>query len=405
MGVSRYWSPVQGGEIMSLICFWTAVCLLAYTAILFPILTILRGVLFRKPYKEADNTPNVTMVVAAYNEEKNIGEKIENILSLDYPKQKLEVLIASDGSTDQTEEIVRSYANQGIKLLALPRQGKQATLNDAVPFAHGDILVFSDANNAFARDAIRALVRPFGDPHVGGVAGNQTYLTGGKETGTNAECSYWNFDQMLKHFQSEAGNVTSATGSIYAIWCPLFRKVPPGVPDDFFISTNVIAQGSRLVYARKAVCYEPVTQSSDKEFKRKVRIITQGLYSVLLMKELLNPLRYGFYALQLFSHKFLRRLMYIPLMIVLLANPFLWNDGYFYKLTMLAQLGFYGGALLGLLLKGRLHGKLKILTMPFYFCMTYFAAMLATLNLFRGYRISVWETQRQETVSPSKLAH
>ena len=210
---------------------------------------------------------------------------------------------------------------------------------------------------------------------------------------------------MLKHFQSEAGNVTSATGSIYAIWNSLFRKVPPGVPDDFFISTNVIAQGFRLVFARKAVCYEPVTKSSDKEFKRKVRIITQGLYSVVLMRELLNPLRYGFYALQLFSHKFLRRLMFLPLIILLLVNPFLWNYGYFYQLTMLAQLGFYGLALLGLLSKGRLLGKVKILLMPFYFCMTYYAAMLATLNLLRGRRISSWETQRPESVSTSKLAH
>lgn len=391
---------------MSLICFWIAVGLLAYTAILFPVLTILRGLLFRKPYKEADHTPNVTLIVAAYNEENNIGGKIENILSLDYPKPKLEVLIASDGSTDHTEQIVRSYANKGIKLLALPRQGKQATLNDAVSFAHGDILVFSDANNTFALDAIRALVRPFADPEVGGVAGNQTYLREAVEgASSDAECRYWSFDQMLKHYQSEAGNVTSATGSIYAIWCPLFRKVPPGVPDDFYISSNVVAQGSRLVYARKAICYEPVTRSCDKEFNRKVRIITQGLYSVLLMRELLNPLRYGFYSLQLFSHKFLRRLMYLPLIALFLITPFLWDIGHFYKLTMLIQLGFYGVALLGLLFKGRLHGKLKILTMPFYFCMTYFAAMLATFNLLRGNRISYWETQRQESVGASKMAH
>ncbi len=389
---------------MSLILFWIAVGLLAYTFVLFPALIVLRGLLFRHPHSRADVTPSVSLIVAAHNEDKNIEAKIRNILSLDYPRQQLEVLIASDGSTDHTNEIVRAYADQGIQLLSLPRLGKQATLNVAVSAAHGDILVFSDANDIFALDAIRALARSFADPNVGGVAGNQIYLAqGAGSVSSDGERSYWSFDQRLKSYQGEAGNVTSATGSIYAIRRSLFRPVPPGVPDDFFISTAVIAQGFRLVFEREAICYEPVSGSSDREFARKVRIITQGLYGVLVMRELLNPFRHGFYAVQIFSHKLLRRLMFVPLIILMMVTPFLWSHGKFYQLTALAQTGFYGLALLGLIVDGKPSGMKKVLTIPFYFCMTYLASLLATLNLLRGHRISLWETQRPESISTSKL--
>jgi cellulose synthase/poly-beta-1,6-N-acetylglucosamine synthase-like glycosyltransferase len=389
---------------MSLIFFWSAVSLLVYTFVLFPALIIVRGLLFRKPHKRADSTPSVSLIVPAYNEEKCIEAKLKNISSLDYPSQELEVIIASDGSTDHTDEIVRTFAGQGIKLLSLPRRGKQEALNDAVSVTHGDILVFSDTNNVFAPDAIRALVSSFADPEVGGVAGNQTYMIEGKGgASSDGERSYWDFDQMLKHFQSEAGNVTSATGSIYAVRRSLFRNVPPGVPDDFFISTQVIAQGFRLVFAREAVCYEPVTESSNREFSRKSRIIMQGLYGMLVMRELLNPLRYGFYAIQIFSHKLLRRLMFLPLIVLILVTPFLWNYGLFYQLTMLAQIGFYSMALLGLLFDGKVSGKIKTFTIPFFFCMTYLASLLATLNLLRGRRVFFWETERIESISTLKV--
>ncbi len=390
---------------MSLFLFWLAVGILIYAFILFPALIVARGLLFPKPYHGAENAPSVSMIIAAYNEEKSIEAKINNALSLDYPRQKLEILIASDGSSDRTEEIVQAYVDQGIKLLALPRQGKLATLNSVVSAAQGDILVFSDANNTFALDAIQALVWPLADSQVGGVAGNQVYLSQGSgSVSSEGERSYWDFDQMLKYYQSEAGSVTSATGSIYAIRRALFRKVPLGVPDDFYISTAVIAQGARLVFAKKALCYEPVAQSSDQEFGRKVRIITQGLYGVYLMRELLNPFRYGFYALQFLSHKLLRRLMFLPLILLFLVTPFLWQLGLFYQLAMLAQVGFYSLALLGWLFGDRLSGKLKkIFTIPFYFCMTYLASLLATLNMLRGHRISFWETQRSESPSNPKV--
>lgn len=379
-----------------LILFWGAVALLFYTYVLFPLITVLRGILLRQPYQTAEIEPHVSVIIAAYNEQDDIGSKLTNVLSLDYPREKLEIIVSSDGSDDHTNLIVAGFADQGVKLLALPRQGKAGALNAGVAAATGDILVFSDANSIFSHNALRALVVPFADLSVGGVAGNQRYSSNAAAmAGNDGEQSYWNFDRKLKLFQSQAGNAISATGAIYAIRRSLFRTVPPGVTDDFVTSTSVIAQGYRLVFAPQAVAVEPVAGSSNREFGRKVRIITRGLRAVLVMRELLDPFRYGFYALQLFSHKVLRRLMFAPLLALLLVNPFLWNQGLFYQGTMLLQIAFYGCAALGWLWANTKVGRLKFFSIPYYFCMVYAAALIATLNILRGRTIDRWQPQHQ----------
>lgn len=379
------------------IIFWSALGLIVYTYAIFPLLTLLRGLLWRKPYHSAEITPRVSLIIAAYNEAQNIGAKLDNVLALTYPRQKLEVIVASDGSTDGTDEIVRGYTTHGIRLLSLPRGGKAPALNAAVAAATGDILVFSDANSMYAPNAIHALVRPFADPTVGGVAGNQVYL---KEKGGGAsgggEQSYWSFDRKLKQLQSAAGNAISATGAIYAIRRFLFQPVPGGVTDDFTISTGVITQGQRLVFAPDAIAYEPVAGSGDREFGRKVRIITRGLRAVIVRRELLNPFRYGFYALQIFSHKVLRRLVVIPLLLLLPASPLLWNQGWFYQAALAAQLVVYGCGLLGFVLSNSRWGKMNFFSIPFFFCMVNFASLLAAWNIIRGHRIERWEPQRRE---------
>jgi hypothetical protein len=168
------------------------------------------------------------------------------------------------------------------------------------------------------------------------------------------------------------------------------------VTDDFVTSTRVIAQGYRLVFAPDAVAHEPVAASSGMEFGRKVRVITRGLRAVLVMRELLNPFRFGFYALQLFSHKVLRRLVVFPLLILLVVSPLLWSEGLFYQAVTLLQVAFYGCAGLGMLLGSRTRSKLlKVFTIPFFFCMVNAASLIATLNVLRGYRIELWEPQRQ----------
>jgi cellulose synthase/poly-beta-1,6-N-acetylglucosamine synthase-like glycosyltransferase len=382
--------------MISLLLFWGALILLSYTYVIYPGIIFLRGLLLRKPYKNASITPYVSVIIAAYNEANNIGARLDNLLSLDYPRDLLEVIVASDGSTDRTDAIVSSYSKRGVRLLTLPRQGKFAALNAAVEASTGEILVFSDANSIYAPDAIRELVKPFADPIVGGVAGDQRYLKPASSGSSGeGERSYWSFDRMLKKSQSRSGNVISATGAIYAIRRGLFQSIPAGAVDDFVTSTRVIAQGYRLVFAEKAFAYEHVAASPKLEFGRKVRVINQGLNAVLAMRELLNPFRYHFYAIQLFSHKVLRRMMFIPLMVLFLVSPFLWREGFLYQAAIVGQVGFYGLALLGLIMDGRTRlGGLKLFSIPFFFCMVYAASLIATLQVLRGEKIRGWETRR-----------
>lgn len=383
--------------------FWGATGTVVYTYVLFPVLLFARAWLRPRPHAHGDGTPSVSIVIAARNEASTIGAKLENLLALDYPRERLEIVIASDGSTDGTEEIVRSYEEAGIRLLALPANGKAAALNAAVGASTGEILVFSDANSMYERDAVRMLVRPFADPSVGGVAGNQRYSAGDGADGTVVgERNYWSYDRALKMAESRAGNVVSATGAIYAVRRSLFREVPPGVTDDFVTSTAVIDQGYRLVFEPDAVAVEPPGASSDAEFKRKVRVMTRGLRGVWMTRSLLDPRRHGFYALQLASHKVLRRLMAAPLAVIAVTAALLTRRGRFYLAAALAQAVLYGFAAVGLVFGRTTLGRKKVFALPAFFVLVNAASLHALSNLLRRRTIDRWEPTREGEGRPSR---
>jgi len=264
-----------------------------------------------------------------------------------------------------------------------------------VAAAAGEILVFTDANSIFAPDALRAIVSPFADPAVGGVAGDQRYLsTDGVDSIAAGELRYWDLDRMLKAAESRAGNVISATGAIYAIRRELFDIVPDGVTDDFVTSTGVIVRGYRLVFAPTAVASEPVAETGALEFDRKVRVITRGLRSVLVRRALLNPFRHGFYAVQLFSHKVLRRMMVFPLMVIAVTSPFLWRRGRLYQAVTVIQLAVYGAGATGALLRDRDIARRRPFVVATFFCFVNLASIKAIWNLVSGHRIDRWEPQR-----------
>jgi cellulose synthase/poly-beta-1,6-N-acetylglucosamine synthase-like glycosyltransferase len=369
--------------------------LLAYTMAVFPVLVLVRGALRRRDPQIARIEPTVSIVIAARNEAAGIGRKMENLETLDYPRDRLEVLVASDGSTDGTNAIVEAYADRGIRLLALPRLGKAAMLNEAVAAAKGEILVFTDANSQFAPDALRELMAPFADRTVGGVAGDQRYAPAGGGT-AEGERRYWDYDRLLKHAESRAGNVISATGAIYAIRRALFEPVPEAVTDDFVVSTGVIERGRRLVFAPTAIAYEEVAPTTEVEFGRKVRIITRGLRAVIHRRRLLDPRRSGFYSVQLLSHKVLRRLLAVPLAAVAVGSVTLWREGTRYRLATIGQLAFYGAAVVGLLERPRALARHPLFALPAFFCMTNVAALLAALNVVRGRSIDRWEPARHD---------
>jgi len=382
-----------------MIIFWLMLALLVYVYGGFSVLVVLVAHARKRSVKQEDITPSLSLIIPVWNEEKAIAARLDNALALDYPADRLEIIVPSDGSTDRTEEMVRSYADRGVHLLALPRRGKIYGLKDAVNVATGELLVFSDANSMYERDALRKLARNFADPQVGGVCGNQVYLKNKKaDTASQGENLYWSFDKWLKQKESLTGSIVSAHGAIYAIRRSLYQ--PPAsaaVTDDFAISTAVIEQGYRLVFESEAIAYEEPMPAAAREFSRKVRIMNRGLCGVLLRRRLLNPLRYGFYAVILFSHKVLRRLVPIFLLMLLAASWLLQSRHDFFLFAAVAQTLFYAMAGCGYLLRRRRLGRLKFFYIPFFYCLANAAALLAIIKLLRGNRIEFWQPQRQGT--------
>jgi cellulose synthase/poly-beta-1,6-N-acetylglucosamine synthase-like glycosyltransferase len=383
--------------------FWLAATVLAATYVGLPALTILRGRFLRRPHQVADITPPVSVIIAAHNEVAVIGDRIENLLALDYPPDALEIVIASDGSTDGTDAAVARYASRGVRLITPGRVGKGAALEAAVAASSNDILVFSDANSLYAPDAMRALVRPFADPEIGGVAGNQVYLPKGNTSADATELGergYWDFDRLLKRAQSAAGSVTSGTGAIYAIRREHFGPIPEGITDDMLDTMRVIDGGRRLVFAEDAMAFEPVAQSRDLEFRRKVRIMTRSFRCLLLLRRLFDPRRTGWYAVQLFWHKVMLRTAALPLLALAIVSPALWSHGPIYRLATVGQAICYGLAIAGIALVRRPIGRQPLLAVPAYFTLVNAASLRALLNLVRGERIDRWTPER--VLGPSR---
>jgi len=373
--------------------FWSSLGILIYTYFIFPTITVLRGFLMKKPIKQKVGTdlPTVSLLIAAYNEADVIAAKLTNSLASDYPAAKMEVIVASDGSDDGTDQIVADYGGPQIHLLALERQGKNRAITRAAQAARGEILVFTDSDSMLEKDALRQLVTPFEDSQVGGVGGSYHYLRNG--TGGEGERTYWSFDRWLKILQSEAGNITGTTGHIYAIRRNLFVPVPPGVTDDAYISREVIRQQSRLVFAPNAIARGPIADPAG-EVRRKVRVTTRGLRCVWEQRYLLNPIVYGYYAIQLFSHKVLRRLMVFPILGLLLSSPWLWSQGFFYRWAMIGQLAFHSLAVVGYKKRDASIGRLKFFGFPYHLDMVNLATLAGVTKLLLGVRYDVWTVER-----------
>lgn len=377
------------------VLFWSAVITIAYTYIGYPLVVLARAAIRPRRLRSAPIEPSVSVVLAARNEAAAIGARLDNLLALDYPADRLEIIVASDGSDDETVAIARGYAARGVRILDLARVGKADALNAAVDVATGEILVFTDANTMFETGALRALVAPFADPEVGGGAGDQRYLPAGSDTTEAAgERSYWDFDRRVKLAESAAGSTVAATGAIYAIRRELFQPVIAGVTDDFITSTAVIDQDRRLVFVPDAVAWEPVAPSNRLEYRRKVRIMTRGLRGVAARRALLDPRRTGFYAIQLLSHKVLRRMMAIPLLVVALGAPLLWGQGLIYQLTTLGAAGVAGLGAVGLAAPGSRVGRHRIAGLASFFLLVNVASLEAAWNLATGRRIDRWEPRR-----------
>ena len=381
---------------MMKIAFWLSLAVIIYVYAGLPLLAGIVGKLRNRRVQKRPITPKISLIIAAYNEEDNIGEKLENVLALDYPSEDLEIIVASDGSNDATVSIVASYEDRGVRLLNLPRRGKIHALNDAVIHAAGEILVFSDANSIFEKQALRKLASNFADPEVGGVSGYLKYTESvDSDASGQGEHLYWSYEAWLKRMESLTGSIISANGAIYAIRRELYRSpAATAVTDDFAISTAVIEQGYRLVFDSEARCYEQPAPAASGEFGRKVRIMNRGLRGVILRKNLLNPFKYDFYSVVLFSQKILRRLVPFLLFILFVSSFLLSPQGSFHFWTFVTQILFYILACIGYLIRNTRLGQLKCFYIPFYYCLANAAALVAIINLIGGKRIEQWQPQR-----------
>ncbi len=381
--------------------FWLCVGSILYTYAGYPLLLALLSRRRPKPQPYPFHTPSVTLLITAYNEEQIIGDKIENALALDYPRDCLQILVADDGSVDRTAEIVRSFAARGVELVQHPpRRGKLAALNRAVPDARGDILMFSDASNFYNREMLQEIVRPFADPTVGAVSGAKVVRRGDGVLG-ESEGAYWKYESFIKEQETRLGCCTSATGEILAIRSELFEPPPDHIiNEDFFIGMQIVRRGYRIVYAPRARSSERVSASAQAEVERRARIIA-GRYQALAEWQRLLPFHRPGLVWQVVSHKFLRPFVPFAMAGALLANGLavlrpsrpgrLWLLGQPFNWIFLAlQLLFYASAWLGNRMERAGQSKL-----PFYL---YLPTFLVNSNLAAVIGLYRFLTRRQSTL-------
>ncbi|MBI5408631.1 MAG: glycosyltransferase family 2 protein [Nitrospirae bacterium] len=340
---------------------------------------------------EKDHYPAVTLVIAAHNEESLIEGKLENVLAVDYPKEKLQLVVASDASTDATNNIVRNYSAAGLELYEQKEhKGKSAALNYVVEnTARGEIIIFNDASAILEMDAVRKIVSHFSDPSVGAAAGRLSFKSEADSAITQSHGLYWKYEEFLRNRESDIGYLPFVSGAFYAIRKNLYTTVPEHMPDDSVSPLGVYKQGYRVCYAKDAVAYETGAEDAGGEFRIKTRGVVRELSSIFYFKELLTPLKYPMLSLVLISHRLLR--WAAPLMLIILFMLSLHLAGRpFYKILLWIQAVFYGLALCGFL-TGK---KVMILSMPFYYTLVNFAALWGLIKFFFGEKQATWKPVR-----------
>jgi cellulose synthase/poly-beta-1,6-N-acetylglucosamine synthase-like glycosyltransferase len=323
---------------------WLSICMVGYAYVGYPLLISVLSRLFGKepsaPLVDDAGLPAMTLLIAAFNEESVIADRIRNALASDYPAEKLRIVIASDGSSDRTVEIARSFVSHGVEVRGYStRRGKPAVLNSTVPETHGDVIAFSDANTTFERDSLRNLGRWFLDPNVATVCGRLVLIDG--TSGRNVDGLYWRYETFLKRCEARLGALLGANGGIYAMRRSAFVEVPANtVVEDFVMPLlSRLKCGGRIVYDNDAVAAEYTPPNIDSEFHRRARIGIGGFQTLPLLWPLLSPLQ-GWLALSFFSHKVLRWLCPLALVTALVTNAALLHNTV-YRVSFSVQAAFY----------------------------------------------------------------
>lgn len=372
---------------MAEVIFWLCLLLPFYAYVGYPLLLTLLAPLFKARRIEAARPMTVSVIIAAHNEARHIEDKLRMLLVQDYTPLGLQIILASDGSSDDTVARAQAVVDPRIEVLDLPRRGKTATLNTAVGHATGEILVFTDADNQWASDTLGHLLAPLNDPQVGACAGHMSIPVPGNGLSLG-DSLYRHYEGWLRRMENRTGCMVSADGALLALRRELLQWIPAEVNDDFFLSTCAAVGGKTIVYVESARVTDQGVDQANRQFRRRQRVTVGGLQSLAQRSELLNPLRHGLYAVALISHKLLRRLAPVLLVPLLLSNLWLWGEHGFYNLALIAQVLGYGVAIAGLLdVRHRLPKPFRLAA----FVVVTLAGMSAGLWQFlRGHRYPQW---------------
>lgn len=375
--------------------FWACVLVMGYVYAGYPLLVYLVSIVRPRAVKKGQVEPTVTVLITAYNEENAIREKLENTLAIDYPREKFEIVVASDGSTDRTDDIVREFAARGVRLVRKEgRVGKTATQNAAVEAATGEIILFSDATTAYQPDVFQKLLPYFADPTVGCVAGRLIYVDD-EETGVGKGAqSYWGYETFIKIAESRACSLIGASGCLYAVRRDAYEPLYPEACSDFLICTSVYRQGLRSVFAPEAVCTEETNRDAGHEMRMRVRVISQTFTDLWRNRDMLNPLKSGFFAIELISHKLLRYAVPIVLAAAYISSALLAANSAVFVTIFAAQTGFYLLAAAGFAFE-RSGRRVRLLAMPLYFILANMASVIAFYKFLTGERYARWEPIRE----------
>jgi cellulose synthase/poly-beta-1,6-N-acetylglucosamine synthase-like glycosyltransferase len=383
-------APIQ---ILGHLLFYISAGTLIYTFVLYPVLLRCLAYFKRPVPLSLDYCPTVSVLICAYNEGAGIHQKLCDTLALDYPRDKMQIVVVSDGSSDDTEQVVQSFADRNVKLLRTSRRlGKTNAQNEGLLLCTGEVVVFSDATTVYNRSAIRYLAAHYKQPGVGAVSGRYQYFdeTGNSPTGAGS-IAFWNYENHIKMSQSRLATLSGCCGCIYSVRRSAYTSLPPDIISDLVQPLHVIKKGFTVVFEPQAMAYEATTETAHHELAMRIRVITRAMRGLLSVPDLLNPITHPWLSFQLISHKILRWLIPIYLIGIFVGSALLIGEPRFF-IVFLAQLFFYVLAATSLMIP--FHRKIRVLGLPLYLCTMSLAAMIGVIQLLRGRKYVVWETVR-----------
>lgn len=375
--------------------FWISVVLILYPYVVYPVILAALSRLSPKNVVRGEYKPRVSILIPAYNEASCIAATIINKLEQNYPRDKLEIIVISDESTDGTDEIVTKLMLNDTRLRLLrqaPRRGKASGLNMAVKEASGDIIIFNDANSMYRHDdeAISKLVENFYDQSIGYVTGNLNYMVQGNSASEHGSDAYMKFENMLRKIESKFDSIIGSNGGVDAIRKSLYKDIPQDQITDFVLPLHVIEQGKRVIYDERVQNYEAPNSEMSAEFRMRVRVALRAMRGLIYMRKILNPFQFGRASFCLLSHKVIRYLAPVFMITAMTTNIILAYYANMYAIILVFQMLIYAAALAGL--SAGMPGFIrKITKVPTYFLLTNSAFFIAIIKMLKGEKMATWK--------------